>query len=100
MSSSQSCRPSCSQTQICVRPTSRAKTSIARLSPKGHDMSEAFYRQGLVPDSGVDTPIRYYRRDFWSRENLKFSKTHFRREKAVRIITYLAAGRDIDLLKN
>ena len=36
-------------------------------------------------DSAVGA-VRYNTRDFWSKENLKFAKAHFRMEKAVRII--------------
>jgi len=36
---------------------------------------------------------KYYKRDFWGQENLKFSQPHFRLEKAARLITKLAGGR-------
>ena len=42
--------------------------------------------------------IAYYQRDFWSTENLKFRQPHYRMEKAVRIITDFARGRECDLL--
>jgi SAM-dependent methyltransferase len=41
---------------------------------------------------------KYYKRDFWGQENLKFSQPHFRLEKAARLLTKLAAGRECDLL--
>jgi SAM-dependent methyltransferase len=41
---------------------------------------------------------RYYKRDFWSKENLKFTQSHFRMEKAARIANAMAQGREIDLL--
>jgi cyclopropane fatty-acyl-phospholipid synthase-like methyltransferase len=41
---------------------------------------------------------KYYKRDFWGQENLKFSKPHFRLEKAARLINKLGAGREVDLL--
>jgi SAM-dependent methyltransferase len=41
---------------------------------------------------------KYYKRDFWGQENLKFSQPHFRLEKAARLLTKLAAGRKCDLL--
>jgi cyclopropane fatty-acyl-phospholipid synthase-like methyltransferase len=41
---------------------------------------------------------KYYKRDFWGQENLKFSKVHFRLEKAARLINKLGAGREADLL--
>jgi SAM-dependent methyltransferase len=40
----------------------------------------------------------YYQRDFWSKENLKFSQPHFRMDKAARIIRRIAGGREADLL--
>lgn len=41
---------------------------------------------------------KYYDRDFWSQENLRYTKPHFRLEKAARIINKLAWGRHCDLL--
>jgi len=41
---------------------------------------------------------KYYKRDFWGQENLKFSQPHFRLEKAARLLAKLAAGRERDLL--
>jgi SAM-dependent methyltransferase len=41
---------------------------------------------------------RHYKRDFWSKENLKFTEPHFRMEKAARIINRIADGKDSDLL--
>jgi cyclopropane fatty-acyl-phospholipid synthase-like methyltransferase len=41
---------------------------------------------------------KIYKRDFWQEENLKFSKPHFRLEKAARLINKLSAGREVDLL--
>jgi cyclopropane fatty-acyl-phospholipid synthase-like methyltransferase len=40
----------------------------------------------------------YYKRDFWSTENKKYSKPHYRMQKVSRIITKLAAGKDCALL--
>ena len=42
--------------------------------------------------------VEYYKRDFWSHENLKFTKPHFRLEKAARIINKLAQEKERDLL--
>lgn len=41
---------------------------------------------------------KYYKKDFWSQENLKYAKTHFRLEKVARVINRLASGREVDLL--
>jgi SAM-dependent methyltransferase len=53
---------------------------------------------GTVPVAGAENAVPYYRRDFWSKENLKFSLPHYRMEKAVRIINKVASGRERELL--
>jgi SAM-dependent methyltransferase len=40
----------------------------------------------------------YYKRQFWSKESLKFARPHFRLEKASRIANKIAQGKDCDLL--
>jgi SAM-dependent methyltransferase len=57
------------------------------------------------PASGTDTASaggrgspRYYKRDFWSEENLKFTQFHFRMVKAARIANAMARGKETDLL--
>ncbi len=45
-----------------------------------------------------ETAVRHYQRDFWSKENLKFSEPHYRMEKAARIINGFARDRERDLL--
>jgi cyclopropane fatty-acyl-phospholipid synthase-like methyltransferase len=47
---------------------------------------------------GPGPAVRYYKRDFWSQENLKFSQPWYRLEKTVRLIGKLAAGRECTLL--
>jgi SAM-dependent methyltransferase len=42
--------------------------------------------------------VRYYKKDFWSRENLNYSTPHFRMRKVVRTVSQLAGGREWDLL--
>jgi cyclopropane fatty-acyl-phospholipid synthase-like methyltransferase len=59
----------------------------------GHATSAASDGQG---DRGGK--VRYYKRDFWGTENLKFAEPHFRMEKVARVLTRLANGRDCDLL--
>ena len=46
----------------------------------------------------LQTEDKYYKRDFWGQENLKYAKVHFRLEKVARIINRLSVGRDVDLL--
>ena len=41
---------------------------------------------------------RYYKKEFWSTENLKYEKPHFRMRKVARTISRLAADREYDLL--
>jgi SAM-dependent methyltransferase len=42
--------------------------------------------------------VKFYKRDFWSQENLRFTKPHFRLEKAARIVNGIADDRERDLL--
>lgn len=44
------------------------------------------------------TSDTYYKRDFWSSENLKYTQPHFRMEKAARIVKRIARGKECDLL--
>ncbi len=52
---------------------------------------------GLAPDPDSFT-VRYYKKDFWSQENLKFARPHFRLEKSARLINKIAGGRSCELL--
>lgn len=61
-------------------------------------MSDATHRGGSVPGKTIGNDVRYYQRDFWSQENLKFSEPHYRMGKAVQIISRVAAGRESELL--
>lgn len=45
-----------------------------------------------------DRAVRYYKRDFWSKENLKHSSPHYRLEKSARLINRLAGGNPCTLL--
>lgn len=40
----------------------------------------------------------YYKRDFWSKENLKYVEPHFRLEKSARLVNRIAEGRKCDFL--
>lgn len=50
-------------------------------------------RSGLSLDE-----IRYYKRDFWGVENLKFAKPHFRMLRAAEVVREIAGSRECDLL--
>ena len=54
--------------------------------------------KATVGGNGSAANVEDYKRDFWSKENLKFVKPHFRLEKAARIINRIARGRELDLL--
>jgi len=47
-------------------------------------------------DDGPDSAL--YKRDFWSKENLNYSRPHYRMEKAARILNRLANGKRCTLL--
>jgi SAM-dependent methyltransferase len=51
-----------------------------------------------VPTAGIGDTGRYYNKEFWSKENLNYSRPHFRLEKAARILNKLAAGKERVLL--
>jgi SAM-dependent methyltransferase len=61
-------------------------------------MSDAVQGNGIHPEEGTGNVVQYYQRDFWSKENLKFSQPHYRMEKAVRIINKVAQGQERELL--
>ncbi len=46
----------------------------------------------------VKQDIKYYKRDFWSTENLKFSTPHYRMRKSARIVNKIAKDRTCELL--
>jgi len=41
---------------------------------------------------------KYYKREFWAEENLKYVEPHFRLTKAARIVNLIASGRACELL--
>jgi cyclopropane fatty-acyl-phospholipid synthase-like methyltransferase len=57
-------------------------------SPDGKDISAR---------DGADE-VKYYKRDFWSEENLKFTRPHFRLRKSARLINKMSRGKERDLL--
>jgi len=52
----------------------------------------------IAGEDDAGNAVRYYKRDFWSKENLKFSQPWYRLEKSAQIIKRLARGRDCSLL--
>src|SRR5450755_4102425 len=61
-------------------------------------MNDSIERTGAGSEDSSGTATRYYKKDFWSEENLKYSRPHFRLEKSARIISNLARGRERSLL--
>ncbi|HTR95735.1 MAG TPA: methyltransferase domain-containing protein [Trebonia sp.] len=46
----------------------------------------------------VEGDAKYYKKDFWSTENLKYEAPHFRMRKVARVVSRLAGSREWDLL--
>lgn len=61
-------------------------------------MNESLSAAKPEPGNGPDGTVKYYKRDFWSQENLRFTKPHFRLEKAARIVNRLAGDGECELL--
>jgi SAM-dependent methyltransferase len=63
-------------------------------------MNDLASGKGIVPEDGAGNgnTLRYYKKNFWSEENLKFSQPHDRLVKAARIINRLAQGKECTLL--
>jgi cyclopropane fatty-acyl-phospholipid synthase-like methyltransferase len=49
----------------------------------------------VIADEGE---ARYYKRDFWADENLKYAEPHFRMRKVAREVRRVTRGRECDLL--
>ena len=62
------------------------------------DMYDPASSTDTAPGDDAGGSAHYYTRDFWSKENLKFVKPHFRMEKAARIINAMAQGKESCLL--
>jgi SAM-dependent methyltransferase len=54
--------------------------------------------QTSAGDGSGGGTVRYYKRDFWSNENLKFTHPHFRLRKSARLINKITRGGECDLL--
>lgn len=61
-------------------------------------MNDSANGHGATSTGNASQQVRYYKKDFWKTENLKYSKPHFRMEKAARIISQLSRGRTSTLL--
>jgi SAM-dependent methyltransferase len=48
--------------------------------------------------SGSGEVTKYYKKDFWDEENLKFAAPHFRAQKVARLINKIVQGAECDLL--
>jgi SAM-dependent methyltransferase len=51
-------------------------------------------RQGV----SAGQEVKYYKKDYWSKENLKFARPHFRLRKSSHIVRRIAGTRQLDLL--
>jgi SAM-dependent methyltransferase len=60
-------------------------------------MTDSSNGGGASLAGSADGSVQYYKRDFWSRENLKYVKPHYRLEKASRIINKIGRGHECTL---
>ncbi len=61
-------------------------------------MNDAVSAGGIMPANSPGDTAQKYKKDFWDKENLKFTRPHYRLEKAARLINELAQGRKCTLL--
>lgn len=61
-------------------------------------MNDSADDRDISAPGGDGGNVKYYKKDFWSQENLKFTRPHFRLQRSARIINKLAHGEDRDLL--
>jgi len=61
-------------------------------------MSDTASDDRIVRQEHVTGGAPYYKKDFWSKENLKYLPAHYRMRKAARLINRLAGGRECTLL--
>lgn len=64
---------------------------------QGEDVNNPASGEDLTPDED-SSAVRYYKKDFWSKENLKFSRPHYRLEKSARFINRSVGSRSCELL--
>ena len=58
-------------------------------------MNDPASREDMVPEGNIGNTL--YKKNFWSEENLKYSRPHYRLEKSARIINRLARGKECTL---
>jgi len=86
--------------------TAAAARDATRAEALGHLSNSEPQDKTIMKKSVVDKDARrrpeaastLYKRDFWSEENLKYSRPHYRMEKASRLLKKLARDRDCILL--
>ena len=61
-------------------------------------MNDPASGKSAVPGDRAGNTVRYYKKEFWTTENLNYSRPHPRMEKAARIINELARGEERTLL--
>ena len=44
----------------------------------------AWEKDNISTRGGHDGAVKYYKKDFWSEENLKFTRPHFRLQRSAR----------------
>jgi SAM-dependent methyltransferase len=59
-------------------------------------MSDSVSNRSIMPGDGAENVL--YKKDFWREENLKYTRPHYRMEKAARLINSLAGGQERTLL--
>lgn len=61
-------------------------------------MNDPASGKGNVPRDGAGNTVQYHKKDFWRKENLNYSRPHYRLEKSARIINRLAQGKECTIL--
>jgi cyclopropane fatty-acyl-phospholipid synthase-like methyltransferase len=64
----------------------------------GYVMNETSGGKGIGTGGDAGNPTRYYKKDFWKEENLKYAQPHHRLKKSARIINRIARGESRTLL--
>ena len=57
-------------------------------------LNDSANAQGVAPESAE----KFYKRDFWIKENQKHVPPHYRLQKCARIVNTIAQGNECDLL--
>ena len=61
-------------------------------------MNETVGGRDMNPDGSAGNAKRYYKKDFWREENLKYTRPHHRLTKSARVINGIARGEERTLL--